>query len=154
MAQQDITRRRYTDGKPNLRRFHQARWDEAIIFELSREGQRGILVPEVEAVALVTSSKPRERLWPHREGEYRLPVRPPAGDSLSSPGGHAILAGRQLVPDPRSPVRFRSRCRSSLLNPVRGRLQAPGEVKDEGSAVVIRPASGKNPLYVIMPMRV
>jgi glycine dehydrogenase subunit 2 len=35
-------------GKPGLRRFHQARWDEPIIFELSREGQRGILVPEVE----------------------------------------------------------------------------------------------------------
>jgi len=48
MGGQDITKRRYTDGKPNLRRFHQARWDEPIIFELSREGQRGILVPEVE----------------------------------------------------------------------------------------------------------
>jgi len=48
MAQQDMTRHRYTNGKPNLRRFHQARWDEPIIFELSREGQRGILVPEVE----------------------------------------------------------------------------------------------------------
>lgn len=35
-------------AKPKLRRFHQARWDEPIIFELSREGQRGILVPEVE----------------------------------------------------------------------------------------------------------
>jgi glycine dehydrogenase subunit 2 len=45
---QDITKHRYTNGKPNLRRFHQARWDEPIIFELSREGQRGILVPEVE----------------------------------------------------------------------------------------------------------
>lgn len=49
MGQQDITTHRYTDGRPNLRRFHQARWDEPIIFELSREGQRGILVPEVEA---------------------------------------------------------------------------------------------------------
>ncbi len=48
MAQQDITQQRYTDGKPNLRRFHQARWDEPINFELSREGQRGVLVPEVE----------------------------------------------------------------------------------------------------------
>jgi glycine dehydrogenase subunit 2 len=48
MAQRDITQQRYTDGKPNLRRFHQARWDEPIIFELSREGQRGVLVPEVE----------------------------------------------------------------------------------------------------------
>jgi len=45
---QDITKQRYTNGEPNLRRFHQARWDEPIIFELSREGQRGILVPGVE----------------------------------------------------------------------------------------------------------
>jgi glycine dehydrogenase subunit 2 len=48
MTQQDITKHRFTNGKPDLRRFHQARWDEPIIFELSREGQRGILVPEVE----------------------------------------------------------------------------------------------------------
>jgi len=44
----DITRKRYAHGKPKLRRFHQARWDEPIIFELSSEGERGILVPEVE----------------------------------------------------------------------------------------------------------
>ena len=44
----DITEARYTNGKPNLRRFHQARWDEPIIFELSNEGERGILIPEVE----------------------------------------------------------------------------------------------------------
>jgi glycine dehydrogenase subunit 2 len=37
-----------TREKPRLRRFHQARWDEPIIFELSREGQRGLLVPDVE----------------------------------------------------------------------------------------------------------
>jgi len=34
--------------RPQLRRFHQARWDEPIIFELSREGQRGLLPPPVE----------------------------------------------------------------------------------------------------------
>ncbi len=34
--------------KPKLRRFHQARWDEPIIFELSIPGERGVLVPEVE----------------------------------------------------------------------------------------------------------
>jgi glycine dehydrogenase subunit 2 len=34
--------------KPGLRRFHQARWDEPIIFELSVPGQRGVLVPELE----------------------------------------------------------------------------------------------------------
>ncbi|MGP3918602.1 aminomethyl-transferring glycine dehydrogenase subunit GcvPB [Nonomuraea sp. 10N515B] len=32
--------------KPPLRRFHQARWDEPIIFELSVPGRRGIAVPE------------------------------------------------------------------------------------------------------------
>jgi glycine dehydrogenase subunit 2 len=46
---QDIMKFRYTNGKPNLRRFHQARWDEPVIFELSQPGQRGILLPEVES---------------------------------------------------------------------------------------------------------
>jgi glycine dehydrogenase subunit 2 len=44
----NITAERFTNGKPNLRRFHQARWDEPVIFELGQPGQRGILVPEVE----------------------------------------------------------------------------------------------------------
>jgi glycine dehydrogenase subunit 2 len=44
----DITSQRYASGRPKLRRFHQARWDEPIIFELSQPGQRGILVPQVE----------------------------------------------------------------------------------------------------------
>lgn len=35
--------------KPIPRRFHQAQWDEPVIFELSDPGQRGILLPEVEA---------------------------------------------------------------------------------------------------------
>jgi glycine dehydrogenase subunit 2 len=34
--------------RPPLRRFHQARWDEPVIFELTQPGQRGILVPPVE----------------------------------------------------------------------------------------------------------
>jgi glycine dehydrogenase subunit 2 len=34
--------------KPALRRFHQARWDEPIIFQLSQAGQRGILVPPTD----------------------------------------------------------------------------------------------------------
>ena len=46
---ENITKQRFIDGKPRLRRFHQARWDESIIFELSRPGQRGVMVPEVEA---------------------------------------------------------------------------------------------------------
>jgi glycine dehydrogenase subunit 2 len=39
--------RRYRKDQP-VRRFHQARWDEPIIFELGRSGQRGVLVPPVE----------------------------------------------------------------------------------------------------------
>jgi glycine dehydrogenase subunit 2 len=31
-----------------LRNFHQAKWDEEVIFELGNPGERGILVPEVE----------------------------------------------------------------------------------------------------------
>jgi glycine dehydrogenase subunit 2 len=34
------------DMKEKIRDFHQARWDEPIIFELSSPGERGILVPE------------------------------------------------------------------------------------------------------------
>ncbi|MFC1499777.1 aminomethyl-transferring glycine dehydrogenase subunit GcvPB [Candidatus Zixiibacteriota bacterium] len=48
MAQRDITSERYIDGKPKIRRYHQAKWDEPVIFELSVPGQRGILVPEPE----------------------------------------------------------------------------------------------------------
>ena len=35
------------DMKTRLRRFHQASWDEPIIFELSEPGQRGVLIPRV-----------------------------------------------------------------------------------------------------------
>jgi glycine dehydrogenase subunit 2 len=45
---EDITGKRYENGKPKLRRFHQARWDEPLIFELHTEGERGIIPPEVE----------------------------------------------------------------------------------------------------------
>jgi len=31
-----------------IRNFHQAKWDEPIIFELSEKGQRGILLPEID----------------------------------------------------------------------------------------------------------
>lgn len=60
---QSITEKRYTDGRPNLRRFHQAKWDEPIIFELSNPGERGILPPAVEdgirdAVGDVASALP------------------------------------------------------------------------------------------------
>ena len=31
-----------------IRDFHQARWNEPIIMELSVEGERGVLLPEME----------------------------------------------------------------------------------------------------------
>ena len=34
--------------KTHLRRFHEASWDEPIIFELSEPGRRGVALPEVE----------------------------------------------------------------------------------------------------------
>lgn len=36
------------DPPARLRAFHQAKWDEEVIFELSSKGQRGILVPPAE----------------------------------------------------------------------------------------------------------
>ena len=36
------------DYKTYLRRFHEAKWDEEIIFDLSVPGQRGIAVPPAE----------------------------------------------------------------------------------------------------------
>jgi len=34
--------------KIKIRNFHQAKWDEPIIFELSKPGERGLLIPEIE----------------------------------------------------------------------------------------------------------
>jgi glycine dehydrogenase subunit 2 len=44
----DMTDQRTIAGAPRLRRFHQAKWDEPIIFELSQPGQRAILPPALE----------------------------------------------------------------------------------------------------------
>ena len=45
---QDISAGRFTKGRANLRRYHQARWDEPVLFDLSQPGERGILVPDLE----------------------------------------------------------------------------------------------------------
>jgi glycine dehydrogenase subunit 2 len=77
---EDITSQRYEDGKPRLRRFHQARWDEPIIFELSRKGQRGLLVPEVE-------EEIREQVGDALAGvpDFLRRKQPPALPELSQP---------------------------------------------------------------------
>ena len=42
---ENITAGRFTNGRANLRRYHQARWDEPVLFDLSQPGERGVLVP-------------------------------------------------------------------------------------------------------------
>ncbi len=44
----DIPALRAAQGTPRIRAFHQARWDEPVIFELSAPGERGVLVPKTE----------------------------------------------------------------------------------------------------------
>jgi glycine dehydrogenase subunit 2 len=48
--------------KPPLRRFHQARWDEPIIFELSNPGQRGVLIPGSETEIQESAKRSLEKL--------------------------------------------------------------------------------------------
>jgi glycine dehydrogenase subunit 2 len=43
---EDITLKRQANGKQRLRVFHQASWDESIIFELSNPGDRAVHVPD------------------------------------------------------------------------------------------------------------
>ncbi|MDI2128472.1 aminomethyl-transferring glycine dehydrogenase subunit GcvPB [Yinghuangia seranimata] len=50
--------------KPALRRFHQARWDEPIIFELSSPGQRGIGVPAADVPAVELPDAVRRKTPP------------------------------------------------------------------------------------------
>jgi glycine dehydrogenase subunit 2 len=48
--------------KPRPRRFHQARWDEPVIFELSEPGQRGVLLPPVEPAIVAAVGSPARHL--------------------------------------------------------------------------------------------
>ncbi len=49
-------------SKPMPRRFHQARWDEPLIFELSQPGQRGVLPPAVDPGILAEVGNPAAAL--------------------------------------------------------------------------------------------
>ena len=81
----NINRHRFTDGKLNLRRFHQARWDEPIIFALSQPGQRGILVPEVEAGIRQEAVEQEEaQPWSALPDQMRR-SQPPALPEMSQP---------------------------------------------------------------------
>ncbi len=58
-----------------LRDFHQARWDEPIIYELSTPGERGVLLPEIEEGIQNTVKDPIKKLPAHmvRSDEANLP---------------------------------------------------------------------------------
>ncbi|HLA17377.1 MAG TPA: aminomethyl-transferring glycine dehydrogenase subunit GcvPB [Candidatus Limnocylindrales bacterium] len=64
--------------KPVPRRFHQARWDEPIIFELSISGARGILPPLTEPAIAAVVGNPADALPPgvRRERPPTLPELP------------------------------------------------------------------------------
>lgn len=38
-----------SEAKTRVKNFHQAKWDETVVFELNTEGERGLLVPGAEA---------------------------------------------------------------------------------------------------------
>lgn len=67
-----------TPNAPRLRRFHQARWDEPIIFEMSRKGQRGILVAESEQ-EIKDETGPAENLIPQGLLRKNPPALPELG---------------------------------------------------------------------------
>jgi glycine dehydrogenase subunit 2 len=50
------------DKKPSPRRFHQASWDEPVIFELSQPGQHGVLVPSVDSEIKAEIGNPAQAL--------------------------------------------------------------------------------------------
>lgn len=71
---------RRIDRSGKVRTFHQAQWNESIIFELSRKGERGILVPKAdEEVEALTGSV--EDLIP----SSMLRKTPPALPEISQP---------------------------------------------------------------------
>ena len=72
--------------KPPLRRFHQARWDEPIIFELTTPGERGVLVSQVEpgvreVVGDVVAAP---------AGTVKVTLKLPPAPSFKSPTGQSM----------------------------------------------------------------
>jgi len=62
-------------ARPKMRRYHQARWNEPVIFELSCPGRRGILLPAVEKEMQHALGEARDRLpsFMRRKVAPRLP---------------------------------------------------------------------------------
>ena len=62
--------------KPMPRRFHQARWDEPIIFELSTPGARGVLPPATEPGITALVGRPCGGAPGRRAAAQRPPALP------------------------------------------------------------------------------
>ena len=75
---ENITAGRFTNGRANLRRYHQARWDEPVLFDLSQPGERGVLVPLPEPELLQEVPDVMAALPPGMKRE-----RPPALPEMS-----------------------------------------------------------------------
>lgn len=63
------------DRSNKVRSFHQARWNESIIFELSRQGERGILPPRAEE-AVEAAVGARDSLIPDAMQRKATPALP------------------------------------------------------------------------------
>ena len=59
-----------------LKNFHNAKWDEPLIFELSDPGCRGILVPQVEESILDAAQGAPEKLVPSALRRKQAPGLP------------------------------------------------------------------------------
>ena len=68
------------EPKPKVRRFHQARWDEPVIFELSHPGERGVLLPEVEPAVAKAAGDPLKKL-----PQSLIRKQPPALPEMAQP---------------------------------------------------------------------
>ncbi|KLU20735.1 glycine dehydrogenase [Caballeronia mineralivorans PML1(12)] len=61
--------------KPALRRYHAAVWDEPIVMEMSREGRRGVVFPDIDAVVTGLVGDP-QRLIPASMRRSTRPALP------------------------------------------------------------------------------
>ena len=77
---EDITFKRQINGKQRLRAFHQARWDEPIIYELSNQGDRAVHVPDAGDEIRATIGDPLARVPKAMKRE-----KPPALPEISQP---------------------------------------------------------------------
>ena len=58
-----------------VRNFHQAKWDEPVIFELSQKGERGVLIPEADDAVKEVAGDVMESLPPQMRRKPRPPCR-------------------------------------------------------------------------------